>query len=45
MTNISQKKFDKICHDYDIILLRHTHNIKHKEKNKYKIYFITYYGA
>lgn len=34
--NITQKKFDKIVHDFDIVLLRFTHNLKFKKNSKIK---------
>lgn len=34
--NIKQNKFDRICHNFDIILLRHTHNIKYKKNSNIK---------
>ena len=34
--NISQDKFDKICHKYEIVLLRHATNLNYRKKNKIK---------
>ena len=35
-SNLNQKKFDKIFHNYEIILLRFSHKLKFKKKNKIK---------
>ena len=34
--NIDQKKYEKICHNYNIILTRHTHKIKYKKNSQIK---------
>jgi D-3-phosphoglycerate dehydrogenase len=34
--NLNQKQFDKICHDYEIIFLRFTLNLKYKKNTKIK---------
>lgn len=36
LVNINQSKFNKVCHKYDIILTRHTHDISYKKKSNIK---------